>query len=228
MDARVTGCRPGLRSADEPLDRLQLRDVDGSGRLGLEKGPDSLGDLARSTLARGKNRAHVKGPAKLLYEVDMPVGRLVPDRDVAAGLVGHVHLVPLLTEADERAPHADHVVVGMGTKNHDPLGELGRPGRLSAGYSEPPRLARAARRPAGDRVLHSPEDIDVEVVGPALVGEQVLKAMLVVVLIDQLEDWLTKLERQPTHRLADERVGPFKPQRLERPDEPGRLKPRQL
>ena len=229
MHARVASRRPGLRPPDQPLDGLQLRDVDRTGRLAFEEGPNPLGDVAGGPLTRRDDRAHTEGPAKLLHEVDVAIRRLVPDGDVAARLVGNVHFVPLLAEADEGAPHADHVVIGMRAEDHDPLGKLGRPGRvLAPGHPQPAGLARPAGRPARDRVLHRPKDLDVEIVGAAPVREQILKAVFVVVLVDQFEDRLVELEGQPDHGLADQRVGPLQPQRLQRPHEPGRLEPREL
>ena len=61
---------------------------------------------------------------ELADEVGVAQGGLVEDGDVAAGLVGDVDLVPLLAQADERAAHADHVVVRVGLKTTTRLGKI--------------------------------------------------------------------------------------------------------
>jgi hypothetical protein len=74
----------------------------------------------------------------------------VEDGDVARGLVGDVDLVPLLDEADERAAHADDVVVGVGREDDDALGE----DRVVRAVDVAGLLARGlAAGPAGDRLL---------------------------------------------------------------------------
>jgi hypothetical protein len=200
-----------------------------AGRLRAQERPDLLGDVARRPLTGRDDRPHVEGPAELLHEVHVSVGRLVPDRDVAARLVGHVHLVPLLAQADERSPHADHVVVGVRAEDDDPPGLLAGPRPIPARRqaADPPRRPRLPGGPAGDRVLHRPEDLDVEVVGPAAGGEQILEPVLVVVLVGELEDRLLEPQRQPDHGLPREWLGPHQAHRLERTDEPRRLEPRQ-
>ena len=49
---------------------------------------------------------------------------------------------------------------------------------------------RLAAGPAGDRRLHVAEDFDVDVVRPAAAGDQFLQAVLVVVLVGQLQQRL--------------------------------------
>ena len=56
---------------------------------------------------------------ELDHEVGEPPGVVVEDGDVAAGHVGDVDVVPLLDQADERAAHADDVVVGMRAEDED-------------------------------------------------------------------------------------------------------------
>ena len=214
LHARVAGAGAGLGATDQPLHRLEFGNVHGAGVLLPEELPNPVGDP-------GRLGAHAEGLAELLDKIDVAVGRLVPDGDVAAGLVGDVDVVTLLAEPDERAAHADHVVVGMGTEHHDPLGE-----RIRAAV-RPANAARLAPRPARDRALHPPEDLDVGVVGPAATGEQVLQAVLVVVFVGELEDRLAEFQRQPNHRLLRELWGPLQAHRLQRTDHPRGLEPRQ-
>ena len=48
---------------------------------------------------------------------------VVEHGDVAGGLVGDVHLVPLVDQPDERAAHRDHVVVRVRREDEHALGE---------------------------------------------------------------------------------------------------------
>jgi hypothetical protein len=68
-----------------------------------------------------------------------------------------------------------------------------------------PAAPRLAPRPSGDRALHRLEDLDVGVVGPAAAGEQVLEAVLVVVLVGELEDRLAKLQREKTPKNTEDK-----------------------
>ena len=172
----------------------------------------------------------------------MPLRGAVPDGDVAAGLVGHVNLVPLLAEPNERPPHTDDVVIRMGAEDYDSLregvvagnrrraggaddaGPLRRRPLRKTMAARPPRLAP---RPTADRVLHRAEDVDVDVVGPAAGREKILEAVLVVILVGELEDRLLERGGQPDHRLPHEPLGPLHPQQLQRPDKPRGDKARQ-
>ena len=223
LHAGVAGGGAGLGAPNQPLDHLQFGEIDGASRLCAQKVADRVGDLAG--LGADAIRA-----AKLLHKIDVPIGRFIPHGDVAAGLVGDMHIVPLLAEADERAPHADHIVVGVRAEDHDPLGkhfflhrDLSRGTTASCARpcrSQPPRPPRLAAGPAGDRVLHGAEDGDVDVVGPPAGGEEVLQTVAVVILVGQLEDRLLQLQRQPDHSLADEGFGPLQPQRVEGSHQP--------
>ncbi len=126
----------------------------------------------------------------------------VEDRDRAGGLVGDVHLVALVDEAKERAAHRDDVVVGMRAEDEDPLGEDPVAGAIDV--AGPLAIARLAAGPAGDRRLQAAEDLEVDLVRAAAARKEVLQAVLVVVLFDELEDRPLALAREPDHRLADE------------------------
>ena len=72
---------------------------------------------------------------------------------VARGLIGHMHVVSLLYEADERSAHRDHVVIGVGREDHHAF----REGRRGHGARRVVGVGLAAR-PARNRVLHVPDD----------------------------------------------------------------------
>ena len=60
-----------------------------------------------------------------------------------------------------------------------------------------------ARRPARDGGLQVAEDLQVDLVRRAVLGEQVLESVLVVVVVGELEDRLAQLLRQPDHGASD-------------------------
>ena len=72
-------------------------------------------------------------------------------------------------------------------------------------------VCRLAARPAGDRRLQMPEDLDVDVVRRAALGEQILQAFFVVVLVGELEDRLLELAGEPDDGLADLASRPIRP-----------------
>ena len=225
---RVAGRRPGLGPADQPLHQLEFGNVDSPSGLRLEESANPLSNLSRSPLPRRDDRAHIEGAAELLHEIDMAICRLIPDGNIAAGLVGDMNLMPVLAEADEGAPHADHVIIWVWAEDDHPLGKIGRSDRwLPTGHPEPAGFSMTAGRPARDRVLHRLEHIDVDVVGTATLGEQFLEPVLVVVAVGEFEDRLVAAQRQPDHCFSNQGVGPLEAQRLERPHHPRRLEPRQ-
>src|SRR5690349_9370366 len=88
---------------------------------------DLVFDLLRLSFAK------IKSAGVLGDEVGVAQCRLIPDSDVAGGLVGDMHFVPLFAEADERAAHGNHIVVGMWGEDHDAFGEEGGVGVLESG-----------------------------------------------------------------------------------------------
>ena len=110
---------------------MQFGQIDGPSRLRAKKVANCIGDLARALFRRTVLNRHrfqglnadAKRAAKLLHEIDVPIGRFVPDGDVATGLIGHVYLVPLFAETDKCAAHADHVIVGVWAKHNHSLRE---------------------------------------------------------------------------------------------------------
>ena len=127
----------------------------------------------------------------------------VAHSDIAAGLIGHVHLVFLLHQALERAAHRDDVVVGV--RREDDHALLRRLGALGAIAVVGVRLAAG---PTGDGVLQVVEYLYVDVVGRAVDGQQLAEAVLVVVLVGELEDRLACLLAEPYDGRADELIVP--------------------
>ena len=123
----------------------------------------------------------------------MAIGGIIPNGNVATGLIGHMHLMTLLAKTNQRAAHADDVVVRVRTKNNDSLGKLVAASRViaagSIGFCTASRLSRLAARPAGDGALESTKNINVQVVGTPALREQFLESMLVVVFVGQLQNW---------------------------------------
>nr|GFD04371.1 hypothetical protein [Tanacetum cinerariifolium] len=91
---------------------------------------------------------------------------VVKHRNVARGLVGHVHLVALLDQPQQRATHRNHVVVGVGREDEHPL--AGRHGALGAVAVVGIGLAA---RPARNGVLKLVKNLDIEAVCPARRGQ---------------------------------------------------------
>ena len=173
---------PRLAAANHALDALHLGAVDLPGALLLHELLDVRLELRRL------RRVDVELLVELGDEIHEADRIVVEHRDVAGRLVGDVHLVPLVDQPDERAAHRDHVVVRMRREDEHALREhvLARARRIA----RPPRVVRLAARPAGDRPLQLPEHVEVDVVRRPAAGEQILQALLVVVLLGQLEDRL--------------------------------------
>jgi hypothetical protein len=93
------------------------------------------------------------------------------------------HIMPLLDETVDRSAHAGDGILRLGAENQAALRIRPRPlGAVGV------ILVRLAARPAGDRVLELVEDADVELVGRALLGKQIGQAVLIVVLINELQN----------------------------------------
>ena len=164
----------------------------------------------------GAFRVDAEHAVELDGEVGEACGVGVEDRDVARDLVGDVDLVALLGEADERAAHGDHVVVGVGGEDDDALGE-----DLVAGSGDVAGAAFGfglAAGPAGDGVLKLAEDGEVDVVGGSVLGDELLQAVFVVVLVGELEDGRVDGAGEPEDGLPDHGRGP-----ADRADEPGQV-----
>ena len=142
--------------------------------------------------------------AQFAGRVDVLQHHVVVHGHVARGFVSHVHVVTLLHEADERAAHRDHVVVGMRREDDHPFGE----GRRRYGARRVVGVGLAAR-PARDGVLEVVEDVDVDLVVGVALFEQFAQRVFDVILIGEFQDGLLHHAAEPYHGLADEFRRPF-------------------
>ena len=76
---------------------------------------------ASSSAARLRRDVEVR--VELGHELGEANRIVVEHGDVAGRLVGDVHFVALIHQADQRAAHRDHVIVRMRRKDEHPLGE---------------------------------------------------------------------------------------------------------
>ena len=138
------------------------------------------------------------------HEVGEAPGVVVEDRDVAAGHVGDVDLVALLHQADQRAAHADHVVVGVRAEHQ------GRRGRCAAGMG-------------ADRLHQLVEHLAAQALRRAVLAEQLVQLVFAEIVVGQLQEGFADLQAQPDHRPADEGRRP-----VDGADHPGPHDRRQL
>ena len=128
---------------------------------------------------------------------------LVAHRNVAAGLVGHMHLMTLSHQTLDGATHRDDVVVGMGGEHDDTLWigfrTLGPIGIIGIGF---------AAWPASNSMLQVVENLDVGVIGRAIERQKFGEAVLVVVFVGEFQDGLARLLAQPNQRRTHQLVGP--------------------
>ena len=127
-------------------------------------------------------------------EIGETPGVVVEDGDVAAGHVGDVDLVALLDQADQRAAHADDVVVGVRAEDqHGPA--------LSV-------LPDSAGRVRADRGHHLVEDAPAQALRRAVLAQQLVQLVFAEVVVGELEQALADLEAQPDDGPADQRRRP--------------------
>src|SRR5690606_19549917 len=97
----------------------------------------------------------------------------------------------------------DHIVVGVRRENNDALRKrlsaFGTVGIVCIGFST---------RPAGDGMLKVVEDLNVDLVGGTVLGDDIAHAMLHVIVVGEFEYRLVYLLTQPHNRLAYKRFRP--------------------
>jgi hypothetical protein len=185
--------RRGFPFPDQPLDVLYHRNVFFAQLFPPEEVHHVLvqrgGLVAAETVFFGEVEHKIREAA----------GIVVEHGNVAGSLVGHVHVVALVHEAQQRAAHRDHVVVGVGAEDDRTFagrqGSFGAVGVVGVGL---------AAGPAGNGVLDGVEYLDVELVGVAGVHQQVHQARLLVVFVGEFEDRLADGGAQPDHGAAGE------------------------
>ena len=99
------------------LDHLHFRAVDLARLLVAQELLDVGFELG------GPLRRHIEVRVELGDEVGEADRIVVEHRDVAGRLVGDVHFVALIDQADQRAAHRDHVVVRMRREDEHALGK---------------------------------------------------------------------------------------------------------
>jgi len=99
FDPAKAGGRSGFGAADEALDALKFGGIDLAGLFAANKVMDLIFDLF------GLRLTQIEGAGVFGDKVGVAEGRLVPDGDVAGGLVGDVHFVVLFAEANEGTAH---------------------------------------------------------------------------------------------------------------------------
>src|SRR5262249_37504951 len=109
----------------------------------------------------------------------------------------------------------------MRAENDDPLGEYFG----LAGFIE---LASLAAGPAGDGVLQTFENFDINVIRPAACAQEFLQAMLVIIFVGKLKHGLPERDCKPDSGATRQFVIPFQPKIFNRAEQPRRFKSRQF
>ena len=138
--------------------------------------------------------------AAVLIDAEQPVvfgdqigdasGVMIEDGDVAAGHVGDMHLVAVLDQPDQRASHADDVIV-----------------RVRAKADHSPRLF--ARRMINDRSHELLKYLMRDFWGWAMMPQKLMQIVAAKVVVGQLEQRLAGLLAEPQNGSLDNRLGPF-------------------
>ncbi len=165
-DAYITATRFGFRPADQAFDGLY--------RPGINFSWFFIFKLVFDIMVHGVRRLGIQ--AKRIVEVTDKIRK--PDHifikysNIAAGLVGDVHFMPLVDETNKGPSHGNHIIIGMGAEDDHPfVGGLSpfRPvGIVCVGF---------ASGPAGDGVLQFVEDADVDVVCISEFGDDITHAV---------------------------------------------------
>ena len=108
----------GFGPANHRFDRLQFVRIDVAGLLYLDECLDVRLDLVGLPFAEQFECAAI-----LRDKIRVANRRLIEDRDVAAGLIGDVNIVALIAKPDQRAAHADNIVIRVRAEDDDALGE---------------------------------------------------------------------------------------------------------
>src|SRR5689334_9256246 len=114
-----------------------------------------------------------------------------------------MYVVALIAKADKCAAHGNDVVVGVGREYDDALGEnfrmemMKRRGGAGVFDHRMAIFGGLSAGPTGDRCLERAESFDVKVVSAAARSDEVLQAVLVVILVGEFEHRLFHLLRKP-------------------------------
>src|SRR5690625_1926897 len=123
-----------------------------------------------------------------------------------------------LQQPDPSSSKGDDVVIWMRAKDNDPLRKRFSPLRSVRVVS-----VRFSTGPARDGVLQLVEHLQVDIVSRSAGGQQIAHAMLVIILIRQLEDRFLQFVAEPDHCFSNLLVIP-----LTSRNQPGRVDTGQL
>ena len=124
---------------------------------------------------------------------------VIVDGKVSRGLIGHMHVMPLVNQTDEGSAHRNHIVVRVRGEDEDFLWERCRLDRPCAVIG-----IRLSSRPAGDSVLEVVEYIDVDLVVRPVELQQLSERILQIVSLGKFQDRLVKSLAEPHDCLPDE------------------------
>ena len=191
----------GLTPADQPFDLLDLGTIHLSRFLVSQKFLDVL-LYFRGMLGSGAEHA-----LKFRGKIGEPQRIGIEHRDIAGGLIGDMHFVLLVDQPNQRAAHADHIVIRMRRKQQHALGEgaIGGTGNITGAFL----VERFSTGPAVDGFVHLPEHVDVDFVRRAVRSGEILQPVFVVIFGREFEDGFVDQPCQPDDGLADDRLGPF-------------------
>src|SRR5215216_7246906 len=89
---------------------------------------------------------------KMRIELGHKIGEadriIVEHRDIARGLIGHMHFVPVVSKPNEGTAHRNHIVIWVWREYDDALGE-NAVSRMRS-IAGPLGMGRLAARPTGD------------------------------------------------------------------------------
>ena len=198
-DAVIRACRACLSPTYQPLYGQDVTRVDIAFLLLKQE----LLDVGIH-LADGLVLILIKKLVETVDEVHEAYHLLIAYGNIARSLVCHMHVVTLLHQTADGAAHGYHIVIGMRRKDDHTLGE-----RL--GTLRTIRIIRIglAAGPAGDGMLQVVEYLDVHIIGRAVKHQQLAQAVLVIILVGQLQNRFSGQKAKPHDGTPDQLVRPF-------------------
>jgi hypothetical protein len=115
---------------------------------------------------------------------------VIKDSDVSRGHVGNVHMVLVLDQTNQRATHADDIVVGMGAKAQSRF-------RLEPGWMR------------FDGIHHPIEYPMRDFLGTPWFPKQLVQIVVAKVFVGKLEQGLAGFLTKPKRGPLGERIGPM-------------------
>ena len=186
---------------NQPFDLLNLETVDFAGLFVFHKLFNVTFQLLRFFWS------NIKLPIELGHKITKTDRIVIKNSDVPRGLVGDMNLMPLINQPNQRSPHRNYVIIGMGRKDQNPLRKNVIVGtRMIAGLFQ---FVRLSSRPTSNRRVQMSKDFDIDFVSRTVVNQEFLQTLFVVVLVGQTQNRLTQLPREPNDRFALNRFVPL-------------------